>query len=217
MAATTGQGTGPDGLILCRPGAHKSPDTAAWMVYESGDILLRRTRVEREAVEAALYHLLSLRAAIASPLLAVRLRPILLPSGEVELVEPAQIYQIPGLDRRLADRGVHILPTTVTLVDPRSAEVILPVHGLAIDAPAGRRSISKILLQDRGADDLPAAAKLLTLTRHVLRHQQLDLQSALDQSVEFLYGPASTDERLHLMSTDAIVDRVYALGKPPTS
>lgn len=170
-----------EGLLLGRPGAGSSGDKAAWMLYESGDVVLRRSRHERDVVEAAAFHLLALRAAVDSPLLPLRLRPVILPDGDALLVDPRALYDVAGHDRWFASRGCDVLPTTIALVDPASGELLLPEQDVDHRIPRGRRRIDQILLREPEEAPLEDAAAILAMSATVLRDPQRDLRVTLDQ------------------------------------
>jgi hypothetical protein len=205
---------GREALFVGRPAAATSVGTAAWVLYESGDIVLRRSRDENDVVLAACYHVHSLRMAIESDLLAVRLRPIVLPNDTVLLVPPAVVHDLAGHDRRLLAKGGLVLPTTIALIDPESAVVVLPEHDLDTPIPGGRRAIAAVLLTDRNETQLQGAAEILGLCRAAVRAPDRDLQATLDQILRL----ARTELGLvTMLDNAAIMECVNRLGVPATT
>jgi hypothetical protein len=169
-----------EGLLLGRPAAEATVGSGMWVLYETGSIVLRRSADEEAVTRAACFHLIALGAAVASPLLPLRLRPILLGDGTAILVDPEAIHLVPGHERRLARRGILVLPTTMALVDPATRQLRLPEQQLDPAIPTGTVPIGRILLNRRDEPDLPDAEPILALARTVLRDPDRDLQQALD-------------------------------------
>ena len=134
------------GLLAGRPPGDSAIGEAMWTLYESGDIVLRRSRHECDIVTAACFHLQALEAAVTSPLLPLRLRTMLLPDGGALLAVPGPLHDLAGHDRRLARRGVIVLPTTVALIDPATCEVVLPVQSDDTAIPSGHHPIRSMMV-----------------------------------------------------------------------
>ena len=114
------------------------------------------------------------REAFTSPHLALRLRPILI-GDSVVLFPPGATHDLAGFDRRLARRDVTVLPTTIAIVDPATAELVLPGQALESAVPAGRLPLTRIhLYHSHAADPLPAAAAFLELVRSAVWHSGSD-------------------------------------------
>ena len=156
---------------------------------------------------AAAYHLLALEAAIASPHLALRLRTVLV-DGRAVLAEPAVLHDLAGHDRRMAQRGCVVLPSTIAAVDPLTLEVVLVDQTIDDRIPCGRVPISAILLRDRDTG-LDAAARHLALARTVLRHEALPLDEAIGQVDELVVRHR---ERIQLAAAEDIAATVRQLG-----
>lgn len=198
-----------EGLLIGQPSTQEAFGTPAWILYESGSIVLRRSRDEAAVLDSAVYHLRALRAAVNSNLLAVSARTFLLPNGSIWLVDPNPIYQLAGFDRRLARRGVTLLPTTIALIDATTGEVVLPEHELDGSVPVGRFSISRMLFRPLLLRPLEPAEPFLTLARAVIRQAEMDLGHSLDQ-VEQLADP---DRGLmEIIDRESIVHQVDQLG-----
>ena len=153
------------------------------------------------------YHLLALEGAIASPHLALRLRTVLVDSRAV-LAEPAVLHDLAGHDRRMAQRGCVVLPSTIAAVDPLTLEVVLVEQTIDDRIPCGRMPISAILLRDRDAG-LDVAARHLALARTVLLHEVVPLEKAIGQ-VDELVG--RHHERIQLAAANDIAATVRQLG-----
>lgn len=171
----------PEGLLLGRPAADSGVGTASWVLYESGDIVLRRSRHEADVVSAAAFHLHYLQHAIGTSLLPLRVRTVLLANGSAVLVAPGPVHDVAGHDRRLGGRGVTMLPTTVAVVDVETCEVVLPPQSIDAAVPAGRRPISSLLLSDQHEPNLDGADLVLAIARTLIRDPDRDLQHSLDQ------------------------------------
>ena len=195
------------GLLAGRPPGDSAVGESLWTLYESGDIVLRRSRHERDIVTAACFHLRALEAAVTSPLLPLRLRTMLLPDGGALLAVPGPLYDLAGHDRRLARRGVIVLPTTVALIDPVTCEVVLPDQSDVTAIPPGRYPIRSILLRDAHEPDLGEANQLLAFARTVIRDPDRDLQRALDQIAQLAEHGVAV-----LVEGDEIKRTVGALG-----
>lgn len=172
---------GQGGLLVGRPGSVELTTTPTWILYESGDVVLRRSRSEEDVVAAALFHLTCLEAATESTFLPLRLRPLVLTNGRVILVDPGAMHDVAGHDRWFARHIGDVLPTTVALVDPSSWELVLPAQDFDATASSGRRPIDRILIRRPPATSLVAAQPFLALSSTVLRHVGRDLQSTLEQ------------------------------------
>ena len=61
---------------------------------------------------------------MAAPYLALRLRTVLV-DGRAVLAEPAVLHDLAGHDRRMAQRGCVVLPSTIATVDPLTLEAVL--------------------------------------------------------------------------------------------
>ena len=205
-----GTGLAPEGLLLGRPGSDGGVGNASWIVYESGSVVLRRSRFESDALQSACFHLASLNAAIHSTLLPLRLRTILLPDGTALLTEPAVLHDLAGHDRQLASRGYVVLPTTVALIDSDTAEFVLPAHHADAVAEGGRRRISSVVLLDKRGPSITGSATLLALLRSVLRHPGLDLGKTLRQ-VDQLTGRLTGC--IELTDSESITQIVRHLGR----
>lgn len=169
-----------EGLLIGRPGDRAAGGTPTWILYESGDVVLRRSRNERDVVDAAAFHLLALEAATASPLLPLRLRSVLMPDGTAWLVDPIGLHDVAGHDRWYRARGYDILPTTIALVDPGAQELVLPDQTVDAQVPSGRIRVERILLRSTEASQLPQVDSLLALSAVVVRDPQRDLQLTLE-------------------------------------
>ena len=202
-----GNGVATEGLLLGRPAAEGGVGTAAWVLYESGDIVLRRSRDEADVVAAACVHLEFLRHAVASDSLPLRLRTMILPDGSAVLAAPGPIHELAGLDRRLAKRGVTVVPSTVAIVDAHPCEVVLPEQSIDMAVPSGRFPIRSILLRDQHEPSLDGADVLLALARLLIRDPSRALQPALDQMVEL-----ATHRVVSLADPEEIVRIVGDLG-----
>lgn len=212
LAVEPGERPWRDGLLVARPAADGAVGTGLWVVYESGSIVLRRTRNVDEAVSAACYHLAALAAAAESTYLPVRLRTVLLPSGDALLVEPEAVSEVAGHDRRLSAKGALMLPTTVAVIDPTTRELVLCEQTADPSIPSGRRPLAEILVPSRGEDSLEAARPLLALTRTALRDGTRDLQSVLDQ-LDLLVQHRGL---VRLVERDEIAAHVTGLGRGST-
>ena len=184
-----------------------SVGTSAWVLYESGDIILRRSRSEADVEASACFHLLVLQTALETDLLPLRLRTLLLADGSVVLVDPAPIYELAGHDRRLRGRGVTVLPTTLCVVDPIAGEVVLPSQPFDAGVPSGQFPVHSVLLREPVEATLPGATAMLALARSLLRSAGRDLSKALHQLDRFR-GVAT----IELLPGEAIAERVRNLG-----
>ena len=206
-AISLGDTDAPLGLLAGRPFGDSAVGEAMWTLYESGDIVLRRSRHEGDIVTAASFHLRALEAAVTSPLLPLRLRTMLLPDRSAVLAVPGPLHDLAGHDRRLARRGVIVLPTTVALIDPATCEVVLPDQSDDTAIPSGRHPVRSILLRDAHEPDVGEANLLLVLARTLIRDPDRDLQRALDQTAQLAdHGVAV------LVEGDEIKRTVGALG-----
>jgi hypothetical protein len=122
-----------------------------------------------------------LSAALTTKLLPLRMRTLLDGDGTALLVHTPALHKLAGFDRRLASRGRLVLPTTMAVVDPATAELILPVQAIDGSVPSGRLPISRIIPRRSDDDLLEGAAPLLALARAVPRHPGQRLQAALTQ------------------------------------
>lgn len=198
-----------EGLLIGQPSTQEAFGTSAWVLYESGSIVLRRSKEESAVLDSAVYHLGALRAAVNSELLAVSARTFLLPDGGVWLVDPNPIYELAGFDRRLARRGVTLLPTTIALIDATQGEVLLPEHELGGSVPSGRLPISRMLFRPLLVRPLELGEAYLTLARAVIRQAKMDLGHTLDQ-VEQLAHPDRG--LLEIIDRESIAHQVDQLG-----
>lgn len=178
-----GNDVAKEGLLLSRPAVDGGVGTAAWVLYESGDIVLRRSRDEADVIGAACLHLDLLRHAVTTDLLPLRLRTIVLPDGSATLAAPGAIHALAGLDRRLAKRGAIVVPSTAAIVDATTCEVVLPEQTIESAVPSGRFPIRSILLRDQHEPVLDGADVLLALARLLIRDPLRALQPALDHVV----------------------------------
>jgi hypothetical protein len=210
----TRSGYGREGLLVGRPGAGTSSSSAAWILYESGDVVLRRSRSERDVVDAALFHLGILEAAINSPLLPLRLRTVVLPDGTALLVDPRALNDVAGHDRWFRAHGCGVLPTTVALVDPVAEEVLLPPQDVDPLVPSGRIPIDQILLREPQEAPMPGAARLLALSAVVLRDPDRDLQVILDQLAQLA---SARDDLVQLLPRSSIAEAVKQRGVRPST
>lgn len=198
-------------LLLGRPAADSSVGSPTWVLYESGDVVLRRSRAEDEMLVAAAYHLASLQAADRTQLLPLRVRTILLPDGSAVLATPGPITALAGHDRRLHSRGCLVLPTTVAVVDAASAELVLVDQSIDEAIPSGRRPIRSIMVIDRNESQFTSVAPMLSLARHSLRMPSTDLQSVLVQIEQLVTGHPLA---LRMSAEHEIIDVVNHLGGP---
>ena len=201
-----------EGLLLGRPHAGSAVGDAAWVLYESGDIVLRRSRHHADAEQAACFHLLALEAAVMGGLLPLRLRTIVLPDGGALLVEAAPIHNLAGHDRRLAGRGYLVLPTTIAAVDPASGSVVLPQQRVDASVPSGARRIERILLRDGDERAPDGAAQILAIARNLVRTPDTDLDVTLAH-IDRLTRSHGT--LIELLPGEAIAEQIHALGAPP--
>ena len=183
LGLALGNDVAKEGLLLSRPAVDGGVGSAAWVLYESGDIVLRRSRDEADVIAAACVHLDLLRHAVATDLLPLRLRTIVLPDGSAVLAAPGPIHGLAGLDRRLAKRGAIVVPSTVAIVDATTCEVVLPEQSIEPAVPSGRFPIRSILLRDQHEPVLDGADVLLALARLLIRDPLRALQPALDYMV----------------------------------
>lgn len=197
----------PIGLLLGRPGSSGALGRPSWVLYESGDIVLRRSPKEEDVIAATCHHLVSLQHAVTSSLLPLRLRGVLLADGGAVLAEAAPLHDLAGHDRRLATRGCLVLPTTVCVVDPVSMELVLPEGGVEQHVPSGRVAIRTIVLREPGSPDLAGAAKHLAVARNVLRHGDQDLQSTLEQIDLLVRGAGPIELAAHNDVSDVVDSR----------
>lgn len=197
----------PEGLLLGRPGADQGVGSAAWVLYESGDVVLRRSRHEHEVVDAACFHVEMLRDAMAPGLLPLRLRTFLLPDGSALLTTPSPVREIAGLDRRLELRGVTVLPTTVAIVDPFTCELVLPAQTHLPQLSAGRRPISAIRLWQGSEPRLGLADTIVALARAAILDGSRGRQQTLDSVVRF-----ASHELTYLTDFEEIARLASALG-----
>ena len=181
----------------------------SWVLYESGSVVLRRSRVEADVIKAAGYHLATLAAASTSSLLALRVRTVVLPDGDVWLFDANVLWELAGLDRRLGARGFTVLPTTSALVDPESGEVVLPECGPGMSVPKGRLRIARLILRNIQESGIEGAERMLALARSVLRTSETDLQLTLGQ-----LGLMTQPQRglVELLPSDAIESQISHLG-----
>ena len=191
-------------LFLAQPGVSGS-GKPSWLVYESGSVTLRRTLDEREAVTAALFHLLSVEHALRGPLMPTRLRPLLRPDGSVVLIEPRAVHQLAGFDRRLLRRGVTVFPTTIVALDPEAAEIEVPHHELDIALAPGRYPVAQIVLQEMTAGPGPTPSLLLALLRASVRAKHHDVTKILAGYDRFVSLHGSTIRLELTASIDELV------------
>ena len=194
-----------EGLLIGRPGLGEAGEKAAWMAYESGEIVLRRSRREQDVVEAAVFHLIALRSAVESPLLPLRLRTVMLDSGSAVLVDPRAIYDVAGHDRWYAAHGCDVLPTTIALVDPATVELILPEQDVDDRVPTGRHRIEEFILRRGEESPLGGADVLLALAAVVVRDRERDLQPILEQIDRLV---TDHGDRVRLLPRGEITDAV---------
>jgi hypothetical protein len=195
------------GLLLGRPAAEAAVGKGFWVVYESGSVVLRRTTSEEDAVRAAAFHLVALRSAIDSPLLPLRVKTVLLPSGGALLAGADAVYSVPGHDRSLARRGCTVVPTSVALVDPATLEIVLPEQDLDPDVPVGRRPIERIALPTSGDRPVDAVSIVLAFARSVLRDPDRDLQRVLEQLAQVIDADPGLVELMPSVEIGALVNR----------
>lgn len=173
-----------EGLFIAQPSEATQVGQPAWVLYESGDIVLRRSRSVRDIADAVLFHLATVEAALTSALLPLRVRSILLPDGSALLVTAAALHDLAGHDRRLRHRGCLVLPTTLALVDSTRAELVLPTQPFDPTIPSGRVPIRQILVRDTGGAPMPGATTTMAIARAVVRDSGQDLVSIAHQVVE---------------------------------
>ena len=114
------------------------------------------------------------------------MRPILI-HDSVVLFPPGATHDLAGFDRRLARRDVTVLPTTIAIVDPATAELVLPEQAFEPAVPAGRLPLARIhLYQSPAADALPTAAAFLELVRSAVWHAGSDRWRVLDEIARLL-------------------------------
>ena len=210
----TGTAEAREGLLLARPAEAGSLGKPSWLLYESGSVVLRRTPKETDAALAACFHLIALEAATTTPWLALRLRTVLLPSGDAVLTDAQALYDLAGHDRRLAARGCMVLPTTVALVDPDTMELVLPDQDLDEKVPSGRRPITQVVLRQRDESPLAEADPMLALAAAVLRDPHQDLQATLEQIARLAEAEPGV---VRLAQAEAIVGLPDELGRPRSS
>lgn len=194
------------GLIVARPASEGRVGEAAWVLYESGDIVLRRSRAIADIEQALVAHLLLLEHATTGSWLALRQRTLLLSDGSAVLADPGGLHELAGLDRRFATRGVTVLPSTIASVDIATCEVVLPPGVGDLGIAPGRRPIRAIWPRalPPGSGDL--AADELALARTLVRYDGLDLETAL-QDVLALFDRCAVTPR----SADGVLDAARGL------
>jgi hypothetical protein len=211
---STGQRESDVGLIISAPATSSETSSNGarpmWLVYESGSIVLRRHPDESGAVDAALFHLWTLSEAVGTDLLPTRLRPIILADGSALLLEPRVAVELAGIDRRLLSKGITVLPTTIAIVDPKTASVELAKQDFQPEVPAGSFPISRIILASRpGEPDAPISS-LLNLTRGALRIPDQDVEQMLGH-FGHLYDAIA--DRIELLPLARAKDEIATLGK----
>jgi hypothetical protein len=169
-----------DGLFVGQPGGEKGA-AAAWMLYESGDNLLRRSSTSDDIVESVLFHLASLEQVSTTELLPLRVKTIILPDGEVMLMQAAPVHSLAGRDRQLGRRGRTVLPSTLAIVDVTTAEVVLPTQSFDDSIPHGRFPIHSITIRETGLDGSAFASRILGLARSTIRMGGQSLDDLLAQ------------------------------------
>lgn len=197
-----------EGILLGRPSSRAS-GRPLWVLYESGDIVLRRTPDENAAIDAALFHLQALSDATRSTHPTLRLRTILTPDGEALLVDPPAIHELPGYDRRLTARGYIVLPTTIATVNLRDRTVLLPGNSVGRGDQSSSARIRKIVLRQRDDSATPQVVALLGVVRSVLRRSGDDLEQLLDDALEI----GSWSDILRVSHSEQIRQEIAALGR----
>lgn len=199
------------GLLAGRPNEGKTGGGNAvplWVLYESGQVVLCRSRHEADLARAAAYHVTALQAALDSKLLVLRLRPILTPEGGVVLLDPDSIFDIAGHDRRLASKGFLVLPTTVVAMDAERFEVEFVEQTIDATIPGGTHPVRSIWMRHLGDSVVRQASAALALTRCVLRYPGLNLEEVIGRIIEVSARPEVT-----ALPREQIVDRVNELGQ----
>jgi hypothetical protein len=197
-----------EGLLLGRPGSGEMGEPL-WVLYESGDIVLRRTSDEAAAVQAAVYHLRALDNAARSSDPTLRLRTILTPDGEAVLVYPAAIHELSGYDRRLKSRGYTVLPTTIATINLRQRTVQVPSTGADPDKDLMSAPIREIMLGQRDDSPMTDAGAILATIRSVLRRPGDDLEQLLDHALQV----GEWSDIIKVESFEKIREDVRALGR----
>jgi len=196
------------GLLVGRPG-DTSVGRPAWVLYESGNIVLRRSVDEDVISAAACYHLHTLDRALSDRHLPLNVR-VFLVNGEAWLVDTSVAYQLAGLDRGMLRRGVVVLPTSIAAVDTATGELVLPDRTFGEDVPSGRIALARVMLRPPSFDRLEAARPLLGLARSVVRTADADLDVRLGQVVELA---RRLGDGLEVRDREQIVEVVDSLSK----
>ena len=201
-----GPGLGREVLLVGRPGDR--PESAAWMLYESGDILLRRSRSDSDIAAATGYHLLALEGAIRLPIwrcASARSSSTAGPSSRnrpCSTISPVMTggWRSAGAwcCRRPLPPSIHSRWRWCWSIRPSRT-------GSRVGGCRSRRSCFAI--RDAGLD---AAARHLALARTVLRHEVLPLDKAIGQVDELV---ARHRERIQLAAAEDIVATVRQLGR----
>lgn len=190
----------PLALLLGRPGADDRPlpsATPAWVLYESGDVVLRRSTDEVAVCHSAVFHLAALRHALTGTLLPLRMRTLILASGEAVLVEPALLMTLAGHDRRLARQEVTVLPTTAAAVEAATGTLVLPDQTIDPAVPTGHLPIARIVVPDWLLAHSPLATAMLWLARSVIRMAETDLDAALADVARLVASGVSVEPMGH--------------------
>lgn len=202
-----------EGLLLGQPAAAEGTvGAAAWVLYESGDIVLRRSRDETDTIVAMQYHLASVEHAATSAYQAMRLRAVVLADGAVVLVAPAAMADLAGHDRRLGRKGATVLPTVMASIDASRGTVHLPEQPFDAAVPSGEFPVRTILLRATPEPSLGRASTALALARAVLRTPTFDVQATSNRLA------ALTElDVVQLLADDEIKQRVDELAESSRS
>lgn len=201
------------GLLLGRPGSADSHvANATWVLYESGQVVLRRSPRSEDAMAAALHHLASVRSATTESDVTLRLRTILTPAGGALLVDPDVIADTAGFDRRLLSRGYVVLPTTIARVNTKGELLPTPTPGEQPGASAGNVPIERVMLADDTTNVIGDAKTLMAMAAVAVRFRETSLSILLPA-----IGDAVTtlDSRISILRHQDLRAEIHSLGRRP--
>ena len=200
------------GMLLGRPGSDKPTASPLWVAYESGDIVMRRTKTEADVALAATLQLLAIEHALTSGLLAMRFRTVVLESGELILVHPSALSSMAGYDRRLEARGGLVLCPTIVAIDPPTGEVHFVSQDLDARQPVGCREVKAVLLGDGDDPERVDSYRMIGLARSAVRYPSSNLDQILSQIEEL---EQSWREKIELLQPDGFSSRLDQLVLAP--
>lgn len=179
-----------------------------WVLYESGSVVLRRSRDLAEVFEAAAYHLGVVAAAARHPeRLPLLARIIVDPDGRAHVTDPYVASSLPGMDRAARRRGYVILPTTIASIDVDRGELHLPDHQLSANLPTGIIPIGSVLFRTLPGQPIDGVEHL-RLARHVMRTANTDITHVIAQIDQAVAHPRL---RPRLVDTEALEAEVASL------